>query len=328
MNGTRRADSPGRVVSFGQVIVDLTIRVERVPQPGEDVYADRAGVAVGAGFNALYAVRRMGVDAVYAGALGTGPWADRIRAALEREGIAHGGVTDREDDNGFCIALTDADAERTFVSVRGAETRLGPHGFDNAAVGSGDVAILSGYTLIHRSAEALSAFMRRTAGHDFPAVFDTSPVIGQITDAQLGELVSYRPIWTCNEREGGILAERLGLGRTAPQTDNGGLCTALRDALHAPVVLRAGRGGAWVGSEDGTVEPVPGFPVTAVDTNGAGDCHTGVICAELCRGTDLVRAVRLANAAAAIAVIRHGPATCPTRGEAEALIARADEGRR
>src|SRR5690625_123022 len=42
MNGTRRADSPGRVVSFGQVIVDLTIRVEQVPQPGEDVYADRA----------------------------------------------------------------------------------------------------------------------------------------------------------------------------------------------------------------------------------------------------------------------------------------------
>ena len=70
------------------------------------------------------------------------------------------------------------------------------------------------------------------------------------------------------------------------------------------------------------------FPVTAVDTNGAGDCHTGVICAELCRGADLVRAVSLANAAAAIAVTRHGPATCPTRGEAEALIASADEGRR
>ncbi len=215
MNGARCADSPGRVVSFGQVIIDLTIRVGRVPHPGEDVYADRAGVAVGAGFNALYAVRRMGVDAVYAGALGTGPWSDRIRAALEREEeFVHGGVTDREDDNGLCIALTDADAERTFVSVRGAETRLGPHGFDNAAVGSGDVAILSGYTLIHRSTEALSAFMRRTAGHDFPAVFDTSPVIGQITDAQLDELVSYRPIWTCNEREGGILAERLGLGGT------------------------------------------------------------------------------------------------------------------
>ena len=49
MNGARCADSPGRVVSFGQVIIDLTIRVGRVPQPGEDVYADRAGVAVGAG---------------------------------------------------------------------------------------------------------------------------------------------------------------------------------------------------------------------------------------------------------------------------------------
>ena len=39
MNGARCADSPGRVVSFGQVIIDLTIRVGRVPHPGEDVYA-------------------------------------------------------------------------------------------------------------------------------------------------------------------------------------------------------------------------------------------------------------------------------------------------
>lgn len=194
MNGMRCADSPGRVVSFGQVIIDLTIRVGRVPHPGEDVYADRAGVAVGAGFNALYAVRRMGVDAVYAGALGTGPWSDRIRAALEREGIAHGGVTDREDDNGFCIALTDADAERTFVSVRGAETRLGPHGFDNVAVGAGDVAIFSGYTLIHRSAEALSAFMRRTAGHDFPAVSDDGwELLLPSTEDSVEVLVDGRP---------------------------------------------------------------------------------------------------------------------------------------
>lgn len=325
MNGARRVGPCGRVVSFGQIIVDLTIQVGRVPQPGEDVYVDQAGVAVGAGFNALYAVRRMGVDAAYAGALGTGPWSDRIRAALDREGIAHCGVTDREEDNGFCIALTDDDAERTFVSVRGAETRLGPQGFDGATVAAGDVAILSGYTLIHRSAEALSAFMRRTADRDFPAVFDTSPVIGQVTDARLDELVSYRPIWTCNEREGGILAERLGLGRASSEPTVRELCAALSDALHAPVVLRAGKDGAWVGSTDGSAERVPGFPAAAVDTNGAGDCHTGVMCAELCRGAELIDAVGLANAAAAIAVTRHGPATCPTRGEAEALIARADE---
>lgn len=60
---------------------------------------------------------------------------------------------------------------------------------------------------------------------------------------------------------------------------------------------------------------IDGYPVTAVDTNGAGDCHTGVLAAELLRGANLLEAVRVANVAAALAVTRRGPATCPTREE-------------
>ena len=51
------------------------------------------------------------------------------------------------------------------------------------------------------------------------------------------------------------------------------------------------------------------------------DCHAGVLCAELSRGTGLREAVGIANAAAAIAVTRRGPATCPSRIEVEKLLA-------
>jgi sugar/nucleoside kinase (ribokinase family) len=57
---------------------------------------------------------------------------------------------------------------------------------------------------------------------------------------------------------------------------------------------------------------VPGVTVTAVDTNGAGDAHGGVLAAALSRGDDLVSAARRASAAAALAVTRRGPATAPT----------------
>ena len=84
----------GTVISLGQVIVDLTMSVEKIPQPGRDVFADEAGIHVGASYNTLHAVRQMGVDARHAGILGTGPWADTIRRVFESEGIRHVGPTD------------------------------------------------------------------------------------------------------------------------------------------------------------------------------------------------------------------------------------------
>jgi ribokinase len=66
---------------------------------------------------------------------------------------------------------------------------------------------------------------------------------------------------------------------------------------------------------------LPGIPVAAFDTTGAGDAHCGVLAAELLRGTDLTAAAARANAAAAIAVTRPGPATAPTRAEVDALVA-------
>jgi sugar/nucleoside kinase (ribokinase family) len=64
---------------------------------------------------------------------------------------------------------------------------------------------------------------------------------------------------------------------------------------------------------------IPGFPVQAVDTNGAGDTHCGVLIAELLRGNDIETAAKRANAAAAISVTRRGPATAPRRPEIDEL---------
>jgi sugar/nucleoside kinase (ribokinase family) len=63
--------------------------------------------------------------------------------------------------------------------------------------------------------------------------------------------------------------------------------------------------------------------VTAIDTNGAGDAHAGVLLAGLASGLSASQAALRANAAAAIAVTRWGPATAPTAAEVDALVARA-----
>jgi sugar/nucleoside kinase (ribokinase family) len=68
---------------------------------------------------------------------------------------------------------------------------------------------------------------------------------------------------------------------------------------------------------------VPGFEVTAVDANGAGDAHVGAFLALLTQGEDPLDAARKANAAAAYAVTRRGPATAPDRAELDQFLASA-----
>lgn len=338
----------GQVISLGQVIVDLTMNVAVVPHAGEDVFADGVQTRVGASFNTLYAVRRMGVAAVHAGIIGTGSWASQIMQALEQHGIRHVGKRDGSRDSGFCMALTDANAERTFISTRGAEAYGEVDAFDAVEPSDRDVVHISGYTLVHRTSKALLAFMQRTAEHrEFAAVFDVSPVIAQADGRIFRAMLDYRPIWSCNEREAILVAQRLlrlrrdddvhahdagdaidrgiaeRLASAADMRDaevDASLVAWLRDRLHATVIVRMGKDGAWLAVPGRGPRHIAGFPVQAVDTNGAGDCHAGVLCARLCEGARLEDAVRYANAAAALSVTKRGPATCPGRDEVERLL--------
>jgi sugar/nucleoside kinase (ribokinase family) len=60
--------------------------------------------------------------------------------------------------------------------------------------------------------------------------------------------------------------------------------------------------------------------VTVVDTTGAGDTHSGVFLAGLAAGLPPEEAAGRANAAAALAVTRPGPATAPARAQLDAFL--------
>jgi len=67
---------------------------------------------------------------------------------------------------------------------------------------------------------------------------------------------------------------------------------------------------------------IAGWPVTVVDTIGAGDTCTGALAAALARGLPLADAARHANAAAALSVTGRGAiGAMPDRDATEALLA-------
>lgn len=67
---------------------------------------------------------------------------------------------------------------------------------------------------------------------------------------------------------------------------------------------------------DVTYIPTP--RVAAIDTNGAGDAHSGVLAAALAQAIPLERALLLANCAGALSTTLVGPASCPAREQIEA----------
>jgi ribokinase len=80
-------------------------------------------------------------------------------------------------------------------------------------------------------------------------------------------------------------------------------------------VITLGRQGALVAEAAATAH-VAAYEVTPVDTVAAGDVFNGCLAVAIAEGKSLVEASRFANAAAAIAVTRHGAqASAPRRDE-------------
>ena len=78
--------------------------------------------------------------------------------------------------------------------------------------------------------------------------------------------------------------------------------------------------GALLATDQGS-QLVPGFAVEVVDTTGAGDAFTAALTLALAEGQPLPEAVRLGNAAGALAVTRFGTMSAmPTRAEVEAFL--------
>jgi len=301
-----------RLLHTGQVIVDLVMALDTLPATGGDVLAQSASFEAGGGFNVMAAARRNGLAVVYLGRHGNGRFGDLARAAMQAEGVEIAQAASTDKDTGLCVSLTEATTERTFISHIGAEGELSTDDLARVVPQADDYVYVSGYSLLlEGKAQALLDWLL-TLPRDIQVVFDPGPLVKAPDSALMVALLPRIDIWTSNGPEA--------LAFTGAET----VAEALVDlSRHLPgdalLVVRDGPNGCWV-SRNGQAEHVPGFKVTAVDSNGAGDAHAGVFIAGLADGLAPAQAARRANAAAALAVTRWGPATSPGSAEVDALL--------
>jgi sugar/nucleoside kinase (ribokinase family) len=301
-----------RVIHTAQALVDEVVEIAGLPRRGQNAMARSYTRYAGGAVNILLAAARSGAECLHAGAHGTGPNGDLVRKVLRAEGIRLSSPIVPDADTGICFVMIEPSAERTFVTTMGAERRITVESLQTCAPAPGDLVCVSGYSLLDPTRKPLQQWLD-TVPEGVVVVLDPGAAFADLPEDVRARALGHTPVWTSNAEEAEALTGVADFRESAVA-----MAAHLPDG--ATVIVRDGPKGCVV-SEGGQSTYVEGFPQIPLDTNGAGDTHTGVLCACRAAGGAWIEAARRANAAGAIKVTRRGPATAPAAREIDAFLA-------
>jgi ribokinase len=294
------------VVVVGSVNVDLVVRAERLPAPGETVTGgtfERHGGGKSA--NQAVAAARLGARVSLVAAVGDDDLGVEALAELEREGVDIGGVARLAGaPTGVALIVVDAAGENQIAVASGANLELDGGRLErDLAGGSGDVVLLClevPDAAVLATARAAVAAGRRIVLNPAPA----RPLAP--------ELLALGPQLTPNEAEARTLT---GIA------DPSAAAVALARSTGAPAVVTVGAQGAVLAEPGHDPVLLPPPAVDVVDTTGAGDTLNGAYAAQLAAGAGVQDAARFAVAAAALSTCAAGArAGMPRHDQVQAAL--------
>ena len=291
-----------KVLVVGSINMDLVVQAERFPGPGETLLGQSFHTFPGGkGANQAVAARRLGAQVAMLGCVGDDAFGRQLRGQLEAEGIDTRSVRTEGAVSTGVAAITVSQAENSSVVVPGANHALSPTDVlaAESAFATADV-VLCQLEIPLETAEAAAAMAEK---HGKPFILNPAPAV------PLSQALRERAtLLTPNEHELAILLS--------------GPDSAWQQQLARypeRILMTRGADGAWFAGRDGALHHQPAFPVSAVDTTGAGDTFNGALAAHW--GKSFGELARLACAASALSVTRAGAqGGMPTQGELEVFL--------
>jgi ribokinase len=120
----------------GSINLDLVVRAERLPRPGETVTGARfVRVPGGKGANQAVAAARLGADVRMVGCVGRDEGADEALAGLREAGVEERWLV-KDAPTGVALITVDAAGETTIVVAPGANAELRPEDLELGAAGA------------------------------------------------------------------------------------------------------------------------------------------------------------------------------------------------
>jgi len=294
------------IVVVGSVNMDLVVRCEHLPRPGETVIGhDFRSVPGGKGANQAVAAARLGAAVEFVGCVGTDSFGKQAAEALRAEGIGLGHLSRVEGKATGVAVISVSDAGENSIAVApGANYLLSMRDIEAASARMITAAMLvcqleTPLAVVRRAIEI--AYAARV-----PVLLNPAPA-----QALPDTLLAMVSLLVPNQGEAALLAGVPG-SATANAID---AALALRRRGAGTVVVTLGAAGVLLADQSGCVQ-YPAYPARAIDTTGAGDAFVGALAAACAAGEDLPAAVDFAQRAAAFSVERQGAqAAMPRRSE-------------
>lgn len=286
-----------RIVVAGSINMDLIVRCDHLPMPGETILAQQCLEASGGkGANQAVAAARCGGSVAMIGRVGEDVFAPKLLQQLQREEIDLAAVEATPGvSSGLAIVSVDAQGENCIVVVPGANGEVSASDMERAAdrIRSADVLLLQMEIPLDASLRAME--IAREA--HVRVIFNPAPMLAGEQDSRVFQVDLICP----NQHEAAALLGRAIDSRSTALEAVRQLCS--RGAKQAVITLGA-EGAVW-GDERSQHWCAP-LAVEAIDTTAAGDAFLGALSVFWAESRCLETAIRSACVAGAIAATRLG----------------------
>jgi ribokinase len=299
----------GQVIVIGSVNTDYSVRIGRLPRPGETVTGGRLEILPGGkGANQAHAAARLGAGVTLVAAIGTDAAGESALADLAGAGIDTGALVRSGAPSGFAMILVDAAGENMIAVAPGANEQLAAAQVTERLAGrltAGTVVLAS--LEVPLAAVLAAAAAAAAAG----AVLIVNPAPGQLLPPQLlpGAIV------TPNEGEILLVAPDGPDDADDAAGEAAAVAYLLGCGAQAVIITRGSRG-ATIFRDGRDPVDVAAPVVDVVDTVGAGDAFNGALATAL--------AAQLPLETAVAAAVQAGAAACTGAGARQALPRASD----
>ena len=283
-----------RIVVVGSINADLQFMSPSIPRGGQTILGSGFEMGFGGkGANQAVAASLCGAQVAMIAAVGGDLLGSEAMANLRAQGVDTSAVGVAPDAaTGTALILLEPSGENRIIVVKGANDRLSPADIDAAAeqIAAADMVLVQ----FEIPLQTVYHTVRLAKTHRVACMVNPAPALAADLTA-----LACADYLILNETEAETMAGR-GPGTDPQQCIDELLARGVRR-----VVLTIGAKGAVLASREQRVH-LPGFPISAVDTTGAGDAFIGSLATFLTEGMTECEAVTRANLYAALSATRVG----------------------
>ena len=303
-----------RIVVVGSLNMDLVVRSERLPRPGETVVGlDFRQAPGGKGANQAVAAARLGAEVTMIGRVGADPFGQQLTRSLASHGIDTGLVEATPGTtSGLALIGVEASGQNAITIVSGANALLAPADLarHEAAIAAADALLVQ----LEVPLKTVAAAVEIAKSHRVWTILDPAPA----PTTPLPEELLAVSVLSPNQSE----AESL-TGLAVNSASDAERSAAILHRLGAKtVVIKLGKQGALASDGAGGIATRVAAPqVAVVDATAAGDAFTAALTVAILEKRTLVEATQFACAAGSLATTRRGAQhAMPTREEVDRLL--------